>query len=282
MFRAKSRDTPAWMPDWTALVHAAPVIELPRADGELYVIADAHLGDVRAPAQTFVDMLDSLPEPAGVVFMGDLFKVWLAIPKYWDVQVRSVLAAFRRLRGRGVPIVFVVGNREYFLPKTPRRLERSALPFDHVVHGVGILCWAARRLGLSHGDLVNRRDSQYLRWRRLSRSPWFEGLFRALPGGAARRIAERLERALADTNQQIKIQYPQDELEAFAATVLGDAALGDAGRGALDGFLLGHFHRDETITVPGHRGSLRIVPDWFSSRSLLRLSPDGAATLVTP
>jgi UDP-2,3-diacylglucosamine hydrolase len=270
-----SRDTPAWMPDWTALMQTAPEIALPAAEGDLYVIADAHLGDVRAPAQTFVDLLDTLPQPAGVVFMGDLFKVWLAIPKYWDVQVRSVLAAFRRLRERGVPVVFVVGNREYFLPTSPQRLARSSLPFDHVIHGAGILHWAGRRYGLSHGDLVNRRDSQYLRWRRLSRSPWFEGLFRALPGGVARRIAERLERALADTNQQIKIQYPQDELEAFAATVLGNAALGD-----LDGFLLGHFHRDETITVPGHRGSLRIVPDWFSHKTLLRMHPDGTSNLV--
>ena len=59
--------------------------------------------------------------------------------------------------------------------------------------------------------------------------------------------------------------------QAFAAAVLD----------GLDGFFIGHFHRDETLRVPGHDATLRIVPDWFSRKQVLRLHPDGRQELLT-
>jgi UDP-2,3-diacylglucosamine hydrolase len=207
------------------------------------------------------------------VFLGDLFKVWLALPAFRDRQADALLAGFRRIRARGVPIWFVVGNREFFLPRDPGALPALGLPFDAVIHDAAVLAWAGRRYGLTHGDLVNREDSQYLKWRRLARSRGCEALFRAIPGPLARRIAIRLERSLAATNREIKIRYPRGELEAFAAAVLE----------GLDGFFIGHFHRDEEIALPGRPATLRIVPDWFSRRTVLRLHPDGTVEpLVFP
>jgi hypothetical protein len=53
--------------------------------------------------------------------------------------------------------------------------------------------------------------------------------------------------------------------------------------GDLDGFFLGHFHRDTLLTSPGRRGFLRLVPDWFSRRQIVRLAPDGTQeTLAIP
>jgi UDP-2,3-diacylglucosamine hydrolase len=254
------------MPDWQAMLQAAPEIFLGAPDGYVYILADSHLGDQRAPVEEFVRTLERLPDARMLVFLGDLFKVWLAMPKFWDERVRQVLNAFQRLRAQGTPVLFVVGNREFFLPAEPEALAAAGLPFDHVVHGACVLRWGARRYGLTHGDVVNRKDRQYLKWRRLSRGRLFAGLFRLMPGEMARRIALRLERSLANTNLEIKIQYPADELRAFAASVLD----------GLDMFLIGHFHRDETIAVPQRRGVLRIVPDWFSRRAVLRLDPQGA------
>jgi UDP-2,3-diacylglucosamine pyrophosphatase LpxH len=215
-------------------------------------------------------MLERLERPRVVVFMGDLFTVWLAPPKYREPVAQRVMDGFAALRSRGARTVFVVGNREFFLPRSPAEAQRWGLPFDAIVPGAAVLTWGGRRYGFTHGDLVNRRDAQYLKWRRLSRSRAFEALFRAMPAALARRIARRLERSLATTNREIKIQYPEDELRAFAQAVLP----------GLDGFFIGHFHRDEVIAAPGLSATLRIVPDWHARKVLLRLGEGGAVEYV--
>lgn len=256
-----------WQPDWRAMMELAPELRVDARDGYVYLIADSHLGDRRAPPEAFLAMLERLHEACLLIFMGDLFKVWLALPKYWDRQARALMTGFERIRAGGVPIWFVVGNREFFLPRDAASARARGLPFDAIIHDAAVMRWETRRYGLSHGDLVNRRDAQYLKWRRLARSGAFEAVFRAIPGPLARRIAAGLERTLASTNQEIKITYPAGELEAFAATVLT----------GLDGYFIGHFHRDEEIRVPGQDAALRIVPDWFSRKRVLRLDREGNA-----
>lgn len=253
-----------WLPDWSALMAKAQPLAVPPGEGFVYLVADSHLGDLRAPAEPFIAMLRSLDRPRAVVFLGDLFTVWLAPPKYREPMPQQVLEAFGELRAKGVQTVFVVGNREFFLPKAATA-QRWGIPFDAIVPGAAVLSWAGRRYGLTHGDLVNRRDTQYLKWRWVSHSWPFAAIFRAMPAGLARRIARKLERSLAQTNREIKIQYPGDELGAFAQAVLP----------GLDGFFIGHFHRDEVIAVPTHRATLRIVPDWHARKTVLRLHPGG-------
>jgi len=258
----------AWRPDWDKLIAEAPVLRLEEPKGFVYLVADAHLGDSRSPVPDFLAMLHHLEDPALVVLLGDLFKVWLALPKFWDTQVRLLLEGLQQLRARGIPLWFVVGNRDFFLPRRPALLQSSGLPFDAVIPEAALLEWNGRRYGLTHGDLANRDDTQYLRWRRLSRSRPFEALFRAMPGPLARQLALHLETVLANTNQDIKILYPAEELDAFAHDLLHHPR-------KLDAAFIGHFHREETITSPGHPGALRIVPDWFSTRKIMRLYPSG-------
>ena len=259
-----------WRPDWRRLMAEAPELPLAGDDGFVYLVADSHLGDVLAPTEGFLAMLEQLPQARLLVLLGDLCKVWLALPKFWDRQAHALMAGLAALRARGVPVWFVVGNREFFLPRDAAQAQRRGLPFDAIVPDAGVLCWAGRRYGLTHGDLVNRHDAQYLKWRRVARSRPMEAAFRAIPGPLARRLAERLERSLAGTNQAIKIRYPAEELAAFAATVLP----------GLDGFYIGHFHRDETLRPPDSAAALRIVPDWHARKQVLRLAPDGSSALL--
>ena len=81
-------------------------------------------------------------------------------------------------------------------------------------------------------------------------------------------LAGRLEASLSKTNTAVKIRYPREELDAFAEAMAGD----------LDQFLIGHFHRDETIPAGGRQDFLRIAPDWLSRRKVLRMNPEGRIT----
>lgn len=268
-----SAERPAWLPDWAGMRRRAAEIVLEAPDGYLYLVADAHLGAAQARPADFLAMLAGLEQARMVVFLGDLFQVWLALPRFWDADTRAVLEGFAALRARGVPLVFVMGNREYFLPGDPAEAARRGLPFDHIVHEACMVRWGDRRYTLTHGDVVNRRDTRYLRWRHISRSRAFEAGFRALPGPVARGLSRYLERTLARTNREVKVTYPRDELEAFAQAMLVD----------VDGCFIGHFHRDEVVDVPGEAGSLRIVPDWYSRKTVVRLHRDGRQeTLSAP
>jgi len=267
------------MPDWSALMARALPVAVPGGEGFVYLVADSHLGTVppgspggdwRAPPEPFIAMLAQLERPKAVVFLGDLFTVWLAPPKYREPMSQRVLDAFGTLHRKGVATVFVVGNREFFLPGSGTAAQKWGIPFDTIVPGAAVLSWAGRRYGISHGDLASRIDIPYLKWRWFSRSWPFAALFRAMPAALARRIARKLERSLAQTNREIKVQYPEADLHAFAQAVVP----------GLDGFFIGHYHRDEVFPVPGTTATLRIVPDWHARKTVLRLSADGTVEYV--
>lgn len=251
--------------DWQAMRAQARPVHVEAGDGWVYLCADSHLGDAAAPPEELLHVLQGLEDARALVLLGDLFKVWLAPPKYWDAQARAFLEGLEALRARGTRVLLVVGNREFFLPHSAAAAARYGLPFDSIVHDAAVLHWGGRRYLLTHGDVANRRDTGYLRWRRLARGRLLEAAFKALPGPLARGVAHRVERAMAASNQPFKIGYPTDELQAFTRAMLLD----------VDAAFIGHFHRDETLTVPDHPGWLRIVPDWLGKRTLLRLGPDG-------
>ncbi len=239
-------------------------LSVPEPSGSLYIVSDSHLDRYNAPPEEFVAMLDALPDAEVVVCLGDLFKVWLALPRFWSKLNREVMIGFWRLKECGATNVFVVGNREVLVPRD-HRPERQELPFHHIAPDELAIEWGNWKLGFLHGDTVNSQDKQYLRWRRLCRSAPFRWFFRSLPKALAVKIADRVEETLNHSNQEFKIAFPEAEVKHFAAKALAQ----------YDAYFLGHFHRDDTIRVEGYPGFLRVVPDWLGTRSVLRLSGTG-------
>ena len=241
-----------------------PIVLAP-AQNNLYIVSDSHLDQDTAPYEEFITMLSSLENPGALVCLGDLFKVWLALPQFWLSMHEQVMAAFEILRSRGVVVIFVVGNREVLFPRKWNETWEKKFPFTHLVHDECRVEWRARRYGFIHGDSINRQDLNHLRWRKIVRSHGFEWFFRAMPGPLARWVADHLEQTLAQSNFKYKSSFPQNEVENFAKDVLDD----------VDWYFVGHFHQDHQIHLPGKRGILRIVPDWMSQRTILQINPAG-------
>ena len=78
-------------------------------------------------------------------------------------------------------------------------------------------------------------------------------------------IAKSLEAKLADSNKEFKIHFPEKEMKEFADSVLPD----------VDHYFVGHFHLDKLIKVDGCKSVLRVVPDWLSQRTVVRVSEHG-------
>jgi UDP-2,3-diacylglucosamine hydrolase len=217
------------------------------------LIADAHLGGPGGGAGPLLAQLSALPGQGceRLVLMGDIFQAWIGDPKFETPEVTAVVAALRELRGRGVRVEYIEGNRDFYLGRR-RSPYRDA--FDFVGLEVAFAAAGVRYLAV-HGDGLNDRDWQYRFWRRLSKSPPVELLVRRTPRSFARRLVGSTERRLSQTNFKHRAELPERAIRAYAERRLAEGH---------DVLLLGHFHEPRTWQVAG--GEVRLLDAWFRSR----------------
>ncbi|REJ79893.1 MAG: hypothetical protein DWQ36_01255 [Acidobacteria bacterium] len=241
------------------------------ADGAVVVVADAHLGGPGGEAGPLARQLDDLrrAQCRRVVFLGDLFHVWVGDRRYETRQIAEMMPAIERLGERGIESVYIEGNRDFFLAESP-----YAARFDQVVSEHRFTSGGRRYLAV-HGDGINREDRAYLFWRWLSKSAASRFLFHRIPGPLARFIVHSTERRLARTNFRHRRELPRRAIEAFAARRL---------REGHDTVLLGHFHCD--WERPLTSGSVRVVDAWYQTPALLWLDDErprwGACVAIEP
>jgi hypothetical protein len=131
------------------------------------MIADAHL-TCREPEDEFFRMLDGvsrLPADIGIIFLGDIFDLWIALRGYENDDHRRFLDWCRREKERR-RIVFLEGNHEFFVAKT----YSDAFSYSSEdSYEDGALQWL-------HGDRINRKDYTYtVDWAAPMSMPFFVG-----------------------------------------------------------------------------------------------------------
>jgi len=225
----------------------------PATRSGIALLADAHIGGPGGGAGPLVEQLEALPAAGAhrLVVMGDLFQAWVADERYETADVRAVLAAIDAVRGAGLTVDYIEGNRDFFVAGSAYG-ER----FDSVGMEVSFEAGGLRYL-VVHGDGLNDRDRQYLFWRWLSKSRPVRWLMFHLPRVLARRFVHGTERRLADTNFKHKQRIPEEAIRAYAARRFAEGH---------DRLLLGHFHEPRSWQVAG--GEIRLLDAWFNSRRL--------------
>lgn len=232
-----------------------------RGDDAAWCAADPHFTEGDAALPAFHLWLDAFGArgPRTLVLLGDLFSAWTALPAALAPHQREVLDHLGALAREGRRLVFVVGNRDYFVESL------RPTPFAAVGDRWDLALPCGDTVRFEHGDLVNASDRNYQRWRLVSRMAAVESLVRALPGPLQRRLAERLERAMGPTNRAYKARFPALELARWARGARADGIAAAA---------LGHFHEDRELEVEGVR--VRLAPQFREGGEHLALRPDGA------
>ncbi|MEE9219160.1 MAG: hypothetical protein V3U98_08835, partial [Acidobacteriota bacterium] len=166
-----------------------------------------------------------------------------------------VIGRLRALRARGVRLRYVEGNRDYFIGNA---FEPD--PFEEVAPDSLWVTLGGERIRFEHGDQINNRDRNYQRWRRLSRRPWLQGSFRALPSRFAGRVARWLERCVCTTHVVHGVGFPEDLCRARARDVFAEGARR---------LFLGHFHRlwEWEDSSRGEVCRAVVVPAWQQVRA---------------
>jgi UDP-2,3-diacylglucosamine hydrolase len=196
--------------------------------------------------------------------MGDLFNLWIGAKDLEQEHHRAVVACLTEMRAKGTEIHYLEGNRDYQIGPT-----HAGRCFDAVSQDGLSEDWGGRRVWASHGDLVNRADFQYRAWRRASRSAFAWWIFSAIPRGKRFELAESIERRMRATNVDMKREFPEAQVRAYAEPHLHTPG---------SAVLLGHFHIEKDLAAgPDGTGRIFVLPEWKGTRRHLRVSPTGHA-----
>jgi len=232
--------------------------------GDLVFVGDVHLDRDDSRLEAFLSFLDDLRPTVGrVVFMGDLFNVWIGRRELEQPHHRAVVERLESMRREGIVIRYIEGNRDYRIEDAyvGRALDDSTA--GGIEESIG-----GRRLFAIHGDLANPRDRQYRTWRWVSRSSLAWMVLGGIPRGRRLRFVDGLEDRLRRANLDFKQDFPETEVRAYATGFLG--------RG-YDAVVLGHFHveKDLEASPPSPPGRILVLPEWKERRRYLRVTSDG-------
>ena len=231
-----------------------------------YIIADAHLGAKDNALAGLSRWIQSLKAASSeVIFLGDLFHIWAGPTKYHSADVTEFLDLIAEFKAAGGTASLVVGNRDVFF-KGGTGYPMKDLPFFEIaldflkreIGGKTLLC--------AHGDLVNSTDSQYLRWRKVVRSPLFKFGFSLIPATKVKKMMLGIENKLKSTNQAFRIAFPEEEWEKYSQATRQQQPF--------DLLVVGHFHPAEPIISKGENSEAMVIPDWFASEKALKIDPD--------
>ncbi len=201
-------------------------------------------------------------EAENLVLLGDLFQIWVGDGRSLSASQTAVLDAATRAARGGRRVVYLAGNRDYFVES--EAVRRGILAPERWDLAAGPV-----RLRFEHGDLINTSDRPYLGWREFSRSGAVRALVGSLPPRWSEALARVLEKRLSDTNRAYKAYRPGKELRTWAEGLAGEG---------IEGAVLGHFHRDAEEVVAGVR--VRFVPQFREEGYHLRVDARGCFRLL--
>ena len=210
------------------------------------IVADSHVGQGKDDAGAMSSLV-SRAAASGVdelIYLGDAFQYLIGMSKFWTSAVFEVMEIWREVRRRGVRIVVIEGNRDFFLDEPDLAAE---------------LDWSGRCYEFAAGH------RQYRFWSTLSKSAIARIWARLLPRSLAIAIVRRMEAHLAKTNRRFRYTKPIQDLRRSASQAWAEG---------IDVLFWGHFHT-HWACQDGDRLAM-IVPAWLENRTSILVSPDGA------
>lgn len=221
------------------------------------LIADAHIRGGTENADQFFRMLDHLPalNPAGIVFLGDIFELWVALDGY-ETPEHKRLVRWCELHKKAFEIGFIEGNHEFFVGDTHRDAFSWVTDSEHRLND---------KIALSHGDTINRKDWKYLLLRGAIRNAFTKFLLKLFARSIGPKVTDQIRLSLKHKNLAHKKYLPIPELERFG--------LACTERG-LQTIAAGHFHARKRMELPAGL-TIDILPAWENAGEVALMNTDG-------
>lgn len=227
-----------------------------------YFIADLHLAENRPDITAcFLSFLkDDAVKAEQLYILGDLFEVWFG-DDYKTELTSSIINSLTELISTGTTVYFIHGNRDFLLGKNyAKQSGMILLPEKKLIELYN------EKILLMHGDTLCTRDVDYQKFRKKSRSWWWQGFITNLPLWLRKRIADNY-REKSKQAQQVKSLDIMDvtesevvkDLEAFNCQLM----------------IHGHTHRPNVhqLTANGKPAKRIVLGDWYKQGAWLKITP---------
>jgi UDP-2,3-diacylglucosamine hydrolase len=225
-------------------------------------ISDLHLDDSRPHITSLFEHYlasDEARHADAFYILGDLVEAWVGDDD--DAELPNRIArATSAVRDAGVPVYFIVGNRDFLLGETYAARAGMTLIEDGAVHDL----YGTPTL-LMHGDVLCTDDVAYQQLRRQWRSPAWKAQVLAMPLDARRALAAK---ARAESRS-----YTSSTDETLM-DVNADAVAEAMRHAGVTHLIHGHTHRPAIhhFDLDGQTAERIVLGDWYDQGSVLRVT----------
>ncbi|WDE08309.1 UDP-2,3-diacylglucosamine diphosphatase [Thalassomonas viridans] len=236
-----------------------------------YFIADLHLAQNRPDITAcFLSFLkNKAPEAEALYILGDLFESWIGDDDNSPFVIEIAQALFE-LRQKHTEIFYIHGNRDFLLGK--KYAQKSGMT---LLAEVELIELYGKKAVIMHGDTLCTRDIGYQKFRKKSRSWWWQTMIKSLPLFVRRNIAENYRKksamATAEKSQEIMDVTPQEVvncLEQYNSQLL----------------IHGHTHRPAVHELNANNQAAQrvVLGDWYEQGAWLKVTRKGFELLNQP
>lgn len=229
---------------------------------------DVHLrpGDAVA-ARRFFSFIDSRRAALDrLVLLGDFFDYWIGPRHLKGGDYRDAIDGLRRLTRSGLEVLFLHGNRDYFVEESFERATGVRVAGAEASFRLG-----GREVLCAHGDFIYNRNPKYAAYRRLMRFGAVRAAYLAIPAAVGKTLARGFRGVSRRTTPAVR--WTRQELAR------GAEPLFDRG---VDVLICGHIHRPTHLECErgGRRRDLYVVGDWDGTCDVVEF--DGSAWSFAP
>jgi UDP-2,3-diacylglucosamine hydrolase len=228
-------------------------------------IADLHLDPSRPHITELFERYlasDEVRHADALYILGDLVEAWIGDDDDAELPTR-IARAIRGVRDAGVPVYFMVGNRDFLLGQDFARRAGFELLDDGTVHTLH-----GRPTLLMHGDVLCTDDVAYQAVRKQVRTPQWQAQILSMPLDARRAFAAKArEDSRAHTGSTMET----------IMDVNADAVADTMRQAGVTRLIHGHTHRPAVhrFELDGRAAERIVLGDWYEHGSVLKVDEDG-------
>lgn len=236
-----------------------------------YFIADLHLANNRPDITScFLRFLKyEAIKAQSLYILGDLFEAWIGDDDD-SAYLATIAKALTTLSAFGTKIYYIHGNRDFLLGQ--RFAKKSAMILLPEIELINLY---SNDIVIMHGDTLCTKDIAYQKFRKKSRSWWWQALIKSLPLFVRKKIAadyrKRSAAATAVKSQDIMDVTPEEVvncLEEYQCQLL----------------IHGHTHRPakHELIANGKKAQRIVLGDWYEQGAWLKVTPESMELLYQP
>lgn len=231
-------------------------------------ISDLHLDETlpRLTAAFEQFMLNQAVGAQQLYILGDFFEVWVGDDDHSEFNQR-IIQTLRTYTDNGGKLFLMVGNRDFLLGEEFARACGATLLADPAVidlYGTPTL--------LMHGDSLCTRDSEYMAFRQLSRSPEWQTQMLSQSLQARKAFASQAREQSKDHNR-MQADDIMDVTESEVVRIMQEHKL--------QRLIHGHTHRParHPVIIDNQPAERIVLGDWGSHLWWLQAETNGALEL---